>query len=635
MTRPEWAEYIVESAHADTAAMGTLIAVEAQRSRRVQLEAARRQIEAAERQTTVVRETALATQHAVAAAADRQIDAQRETTHAVADLGASMDAMNDRLGDALDLGFLRVQETVSEGLETLDRNLNVLAGIMHGGFELVGQRMIEQTAVLGDIAAMTANPLTTAAAEHYRRGVVSLRQGWLDEAVPELELAIEKDRTNPAPHYALGLAKAAQSHQAEAFASLMLAIKYSAADERWGSLAASAAILLRSVATPDQVDEVGHAIDSALRVAPTCAELLLIRAVHRGIQADLVKAFTFAPELAIVAIQAGVPGAEDAAEMVATDPSSPVHARREIQRLVAASGDDGFGTNVEPADIPQAMIGYAGWVRTALPVVEEHARTGVPQRLDAAADVVSFTRAEANLCRLTLAHVRENLRELERRRDTAVEAVARADAAAAAYRMLPPATATLEHTAHVVGGIRPFTRPVVALIVTVLSMAFAGANPSVSFIAGTAAVVFGILFIVWLTKAFRQLAERRAVAAREAATAQQIRDHQVRIAQDQSDRARDRSERELSDARRARQATEQEVTAATGRIVALDAELEDAQNEHRRAQDEFSRLTFEADLYQQPIIALLSQLAPPRIHPLGDVTGSTLSPESPHRKASR
>ncbi|CAH0211775.1 hypothetical protein SRABI121_02745 [Microbacterium sp. Bi121] len=620
MPRPEWAEYIVESAHADAAATGALIAVEAQRSRRVQLEAARRQIEAAERQTNAVRETALATQHAVADAADRQVAAQRDTTHAVADLGASMDALNDRLGDSLDLGFLRVQQTVSEGLETLERNLNVIAGITHGGFELVGQRVIEQTAVLGDIATMTAQPLTTAAAEHYRRGVMSLGQGWLDDAVPELELAIEKDRTNPAPRYALGVAQAALNEPAAAFASLVSAIKYSTADERWGSLAASAAILLRSVATPDQADEVGRALDSALRVAPTCAELLLIRAVHRGTRGDLIHAFTLAPELAVVAIQAGVPGAEEAAEIVASDPSSPVHARREIQRLITASGDDGFGPNLEPADIPQAMIGYDGWVRTALPTVVEHARVGIAQRLDAAAISVSSTRAAADLARLTLASMREDVRELERQREGAVEAVARAEAAAAAYRMLPAATATIEHTPNVVGGFQPFLRPFVALIVTVLLMAFAGANPPIAFIAGTSAVVFGILFVVWLVKAFGHAAERRAVAKREAVTAQQIRDHHARIAQDQSERARDRAERELSDVTRARQAAQQAVATATDRIVELDADLQAAEIEHRRAQEDLSRLTFEADLYQRPILALLPQLAPARIHPLGYVS---------------
>ncbi|RLK52226.1 hypothetical protein [Microbacterium telephonicum] len=619
MTRPEWAEYIVASAHADTAAMGALIAGEAQRSRRVQLEAAQRQIDATARQTAAVRETAQATQRAVTDAADRQVAAQGETTTAVADLASSVDAMSDRLADSVDIGFLRVQQTVGEGLETLDKNLDVLAGMVRGGFELVGKRLVEQTEVLGTMAAMTANPLTTAAEEHYRRGVASLRQGWLDEAIVELVLASEKDATNPAPRYALGVARAALDEPGAAFASLLLAVKYAAADERWGPLAASAVILLRSVAAPEQADEVAAALDTALRLAPTCAELLVIRAVHHDAPDDLVAAFTLAPELALVAIQAGVPGAEEAAETVANDPSSPVHARREIQRLIAASGDEGFGVNIEPADIPQAMIGHTAWLRTALPTVEHHAMVVMAQRLADAELSVTTARAREGLGRHVLDASHENAHELRGRLEEAADAVGRAEAAVEAYRTLPAATATLVHRARVENAFLPFVRPVIALIVTVFLIAVAAPNGSLSFLAGMAAFVTGILFVVWSVRALRQLAEQRAAARREAAVAAQIREQQVLMAQHQRDRARSQADRDLDDARRALRTVERQVDAADARSLELAAELDDAAAEHRAAQAELARLTSEAERYRRPILALLPRVAPGRVRPLGEI----------------
>ncbi len=619
MTRPEWAEYIVANAHADTAAMGTLIAVEAQRSRRVQLEAAQRQIDATARQTAVVRETALATQRAVTDAADRQVEAQHETTTAVADLAASIDAMGGSLADSLDIGFLRVQQTVGEGLDTLDRNLSVLAGMVRGGFEVLGQRLIAQTEVLGSIAAMTANPLTTAADEHYRRGIASLRQGWLAEAVVELTLATEKDATNPAPRYALGVARTALDEPAAAFASLMLAVKYAAADERWGPLAASAAILLRSVADPAQGDEVTWAIDSALRLAPTCAELLVIRAVHHQSTDDLIAAFTLAPELALVAVQAGVPGAEEAADAAAEDPAGPVHARREIQRLVSASGDAGFGVNIEPADVPQAMIGHTGWLRTALPTIEHHATVGLAQRLADAELSVTMTRAREDLGRRTLGASRDSVSDLRRRRDAAAGAVLGAEKAAAAYQALPAAAATLEYRARVATPLRPFVRPFVAVIVTVLLIAVAAPGGSLSFLAGMAAFVTGILGIVWLVTAFRQLAERRAVAGREAIVAQQIRENQVLLAQHQNDRARARAGHDLDDARREHRTAEQRLDAALARTAELAGELEDAAAEHRAAQADLLRATSEVERFRRPILELLPLVAPARVRPLGEI----------------
>ncbi|GAB2693520.1 tetratricopeptide (TPR) repeat protein [Microbacterium marinum] len=612
--RPEWADYIVDSAHADTAALGATIAAEAQRSRRVQLEAARRQVEATQQQTVAIRETALAMQDA----ADRQVEAQYATAGVVAEVGASVDALADRVGDSLDLGFLRLQQTVDEGIATLDRNLDVLAGVMHGGFELVGQRMLEQTAVLGDIATMTANPLSTAAAEHYRRGVQSLQQRWLEEAIAELEQAVDKDRTNPAPHYALGVAKAASNEPADAFTALASAIKYSVADERWASLAASAAILLRSVAGPEQADEVARALDTALLVAPTCAELLLVRAAHLGSYDDLVAAFTLAPELALVAVQGGVPGAEEAAQSVHDDPAGPIRARREIQRIVASSGDPDFGSDAPPADVPQAMIGYPGWVRTVLPTIARHVRTGIPQRLEGAAAVASMTKAAADLGRITLAGAHDSLRGHERRRDEAAARVARNRAAVEAYRMLPPATATLEHEARASRGIRLFLRPLVALMLVILLTNVAGANTMVSVPAGIAAFVFAILLVVWLVKAFRALAEEREVVRREAATAQQIREHQVMLAQQQADRARDRAEGDLAAATATLTAMEQRVASEAARIAQLEAELDALDEEHRGASDAHAALVADTERFQRPILALLPSIERDRIRPLGD-----------------
>lgn len=619
MANPEWAEHIVANAHADTAAMGLLIAGEAQRTRRVQLEAARRQVEATARQTSAIEETAQQTQEAIAAAADRQVEAQQATAGAIGDLGASVDAMADRMVDSLGQGFLEVQGTVVEGFGILERKLGVLAGITGGGFELVGQRLVDQTAMLGDIAAMTASPLATAAAEHYRRGVSSLKQGWIDEAVLELEQAIEKDRTNPAPHYALGVAQAALNEPGRAFAALALAVKYSTADASWGSLAASAAILQRSVSSPDQADEVARTIDLALAVAPDCAELLLTRAAHRGTPEDLVGVFTLAPELALVAIQGGIPGAEEAAEAAYGESDGPVHARLEIQRLVAESQDDGFGPNAVPRTVPQAMVGFPSWVAGALVTIANHARRGIPAQIkDAEADV-TVARSSLHLARLTLEATREALVEGDRVSREAAALVEQKRQAVIAYESLPTATASVENPAGVKGGFRPFVAPVVLFVVMLIIGNAAGstAQPFAAFL-WIVTLVLLVVFVTRLVKAARRYGELRATAAREADIAQKLREVLASIAHEQAYGALLDARRELEHAQSAQRTVEKRIESQRSELAEQEVDILLHEAEYEVAQEHHSELVRYAEQFQKPILELIPLTDVARTYPLGD-----------------
>lgn|GEM_PF-5938025 len=631
MTNPAWVEYIVDSAHADTAAVGLLIADQAQRTRRVQLEAARRQVDATERQTQAVRAAARQTRDAIDAASAAQVDAQHGTTRAVEELGATIDAavgaMSDRIGDSLDVGFLQVQETVREGFDVLDRKFNVLAGVMRGGFELVGRRMVEQTEVLGDIATMTANPLTTAAAEHYRRAVASLRLGWLEEAIPELEQAIEKDRTNPAPHYSLGVARATLNEPGAAFAALGLAVKYSAADPKWAPLAASAAILQRAVATPEQADEVARTIDSALALAPGCAELLLTRAAHRGDRADLVKALTLAPELAIVAIQAGIPGAEDAAQAVYDDATSPVRARLEIQRLVAESGDDGFGANVVPSDVPQAMIGFPSWVGGAFQDVARHARVGIPEQVEAAESSLAEARERLEAARQSLARTRARLAQATERREKAAQEVARRQTSLIAYESLPAPTVNVDHRAGVRGGFRPF---IVTAVLGVLLLVV-GANAVQSSSPGFAwflCLVLLVLLGVSLRKALSKYGELRETAAREADVARDLREQQLDLARQRAEATRSDARQALAEAVTVQDELDAEIASGRRDLDRLEAALPALEAAANSAQDRLERLLAHADRFQAPILELVERVQVARVYPLGDEPTGSASPAS-------
>lgn len=210
------------------------------------------------------------------------------------------------------------------GLSVLDAHARELAALTSEGFSGIAQRLDLATSHLSSIEYMQANPFKTGAAELFREGVEALRNRWYEEASDRFDRSIERDPLNPATRAAQGYALAAQDFNGRAFDEFAYAVRYSSKHPSNAPLAAASAQSMAALADASQRQAVLQGLESALQMAPTCAELYLTRAHLTGSKTDLRKAFLLAPELSLVAVEAGLPEAELIAEGVYEDADGPI-----------------------------------------------------------------------------------------------------------------------------------------------------------------------------------------------------------------------------------------------------------------------------------------------------------------------
>ncbi|MDQ1550989.1 MAG: hypothetical protein QOD50_411 [Actinomycetota bacterium] len=230
---------------------------------------------------------------------------------------------------------------VSDGIrqsglaEQFNSSIVSLAAVVGVSSSVIASQIARSNSFLDEIATSVKNPLATAAAERFHRGMNALTHGWWSDAILEFNYSVDPVTGNP--YFALAHALLGQAHlgaddPGSALASLERAIHYSTPEEP--HLTAGCALLASKI-----LEELQRSDEAAKLIAPVahaqrhCPETSLVaaRLLHDG---SLVKqALWLAPELALAAVAAGTPGAVDAADALASDEEGPV---RQATRIINA-----------------------------------------------------------------------------------------------------------------------------------------------------------------------------------------------------------------------------------------------------------------------------------------------------------
>jgi tetratricopeptide (TPR) repeat protein len=174
------------------------------------------------------------------------------------------------------------------------------------------------------IEHVLANPNQTSGDELFRNGSYALAEGWLQDAVTDLERAVAQFRYNPAWWFNLAVARersGASANAAEAFAHCA---QYGA---RQAPVMAATAVLIAAglYRRLHEVERSAEVLLQYIEPLAACAELHLALAVHHGRADLLTTAFALAPGLVVDARAAGLADVtETAAAAVCARPDSPV-----------------------------------------------------------------------------------------------------------------------------------------------------------------------------------------------------------------------------------------------------------------------------------------------------------------------
>lgn len=238
----------------------------------------------------------------------------------LADINSSLNQQAADLGGIRSLASDQLYAT-----ERLNSSVLTLASVMNVGLNEVCGLLRETNSSLRLMEDMLANPLSTAAAERYRRGQHALEQTWYDEALAEFEASIAQDPFQALSHFARGLALGALSREAEAFEAFRDAVKFCGTDSVLAPLRAGAAILAGQAALRlDRRSEAADILRAAVDKVPLCAELDLALAGAAADSQALDRGLRLGPELAIFAVAGEIPSAEKVADAIAKDPTSAV-----------------------------------------------------------------------------------------------------------------------------------------------------------------------------------------------------------------------------------------------------------------------------------------------------------------------
>jgi tetratricopeptide (TPR) repeat protein len=287
-----------------------------------------------------------------------------------------------------------LQTSMGEQIRVSERtnaSIVALAAVSAAGFESICRALSDTNQLLAGIEQMLANPLSTAAAERYRRGVHALSQEWFEPALKELDASIEQDPFQSLSHFARGLALGALGRNPESFAAFKDAIRFTGKDPALLPVLAGASILAAQAGEPiGKAMEAAAILDSAITRVPNCPELILARARSSGERRDIRSALLMAPELAIIAVAGNIPNARQVAEDVATDSTGPIVAMRAAARSLSSLG---LSTSV-PAPAPDAMTFHRAWRDVYATRAREVAERAI-QREAAASNELSSAKAES------------------------------------------------------------------------------------------------------------------------------------------------------------------------------------------------------------------------------------------------
>jgi len=115
------------------------------------------------------------------------------------------------------------------GLRSINNTLNhliLLNASNSRSLWLLVNQFNDLNSYVAELSQMIANPLATAAQELASRGMKALSRGWVDEAVADLNGAIEKDPYSVAGHYFLACALAEQGETEAALKQFTFAERY-------------------------------------------------------------------------------------------------------------------------------------------------------------------------------------------------------------------------------------------------------------------------------------------------------------------------------------------------------------------------------------------------------------------------
>lgn len=228
------------------------------------------------------------------------------------------------------------------------------------------------------------NPQATAADERYRRGITALRKNWTDDAVTELSASIEANPYFAPAHAYLGIALSSEGQDDQAIEAFKRATKYATPDEP--QIATGCALLSAS-----KLERLGRVSDAIALLAvqietyPSCPELRLTWSRLSRDSTGVERALWMAPELATVAVAAGVPHADRIAQQLAVASDGPVAQAREFssahEAALRASYLDAGQTsndirNLDTADTPEALR-IAGSVLTEAPIAVQPLRDAI------------------------------------------------------------------------------------------------------------------------------------------------------------------------------------------------------------------------------------------------------------------
>lgn len=270
----------------------------------------------------------------------------------------------ERNSAELAMGFASL-EASNRAIENEARNIQsaviALAAVNAAGFKAVCEALGETNATLQNIERMLANPLSTAAAERYRRGCHALSEEWFEEALGEFDAAVELDPFQPITHFSRGLALGVLNRRSEAFSAFSDACRYTGKTPTLRPLAAGAAILAAQAAEgTDRLPDAVELLTQTVSSVPDCAEAWLALAKITGREAPLRRAFQIAPELAMIAVAGNVTGARSVANSVFHDKTGSVQGM-----LRAMRSSRNFGVNADiPTTAPEIMSFHPVWRQT-------------------------------------------------------------------------------------------------------------------------------------------------------------------------------------------------------------------------------------------------------------------------------
>ena len=253
--------------------------------------------------------------------------------------------------------------------------------------------------LLRSISETLRNPRATAADERFRMGLHALEKGWNDDAEKEFRASVAQNPYAPLSHAYLGVALSNQGKAEAAAAAFAQGAKYGTPDEP--HIAAGCALAASSILGElGKQQEAAQIVYDVLATVQSMPELGVRYSQLAGEASWLIQSLWLAPELAVIAVVTNVPGAEEAAQDVASRSDGPVARAKAVQALLAPFSesritevDEALAVPLEGVSTAAAMSG-SGRVLQALGPMLERLRYQVEsgQRQSSNASEVSSLR---------------------------------------------------------------------------------------------------------------------------------------------------------------------------------------------------------------------------------------------------